>query len=135
MKAALISGNTVVNVIVVDSEDVDLPGYDEIIVIEDSVAVGPGFIWSGNTNFINPIIPEKVVPLLVTARQARLLLLQKGLLSTVENMISQRDEASRITWEYATIFERDNPLLTQLSEDLGLTEEEIDEFFIEASRI
>lgn len=80
--------------------------------------------------------PEPVqVPQTVTPRQVRLLLLQQGLLSQVQSMIEQQDEATRITWEYALEFQRNDPLLNQLGTNLGLTSEQIDQFFIAAAQL
>lgn len=76
-----------------------------------------------------------IVPISVTPRQVRLLLLQKNMLADVENMIAQQDEATRITWEYATTFFRDDPLLNQLAVNLNLSQAELDQFFIEADSI
>lgn len=75
------------------------------------------------------------VPASITPRQCRLILMSQGLLSTVEAMIAQQDEATRITWEYALEFRRDDPLLLQLGANLGLTSQQIDEFFIAASQL
>lgn len=75
------------------------------------------------------------VPYSVTPRQVRLLLLAQGLLASVEAMIAAQDEATRITWEYALEFRRDDPLLNQLAVNLGLTEDQIDQFFIAAAQL
>lgn len=75
------------------------------------------------------------VPASITPRQCRLILLQQGLLSEVEAMIQQSTDDVRITWEYALEFRRDDPLLIQLGTNLGLTSQQIDQFFIEASQI
>jgi len=75
------------------------------------------------------------VPQIISARQVRLILLQQGRLETVKAMIEQQEEAVRIEWEYATEFRRDNPLLTGLAANLGLTDEQIDEFFIAAAQL
>ena len=77
------------------------------------------------------------VPKSITPRQCRLILLQQGLLTSVEAMIAQQDEATRITWEYALEFRRDDPLLIQLAASMSpsLTEAQIDEFFIAASQL
>jgi len=79
--------------------------------------------------------PAPSVPAYVTPRQVRLLLLQQGLLETVKAMIEQQEEAVRIEWEYATEFRRDNPLLPGLAASLGLTDEQIDAFFIAAAQL
>lgn len=77
--------------------------------------------------------PPPSVPTSITPRQVRLLLLQQNLLADVEAMIAQQDEATKITWQYALEFRRDDPLLNQLATNLNLTQEQIDEFFIQAS--
>lgn len=79
--------------------------------------------------------PAPVVPSAITPRQCRLILAQQGLLSQVEAMIAQQDEATRITWEYALEFRRDDPLLNQLALNLGLTANQIDDFFIAAAQL
>ena len=82
------------------------------------------------------VVPADVPPS-ITPRQCRLLLLQQGLLSQVEVVIAQQDEATKITWEYALEFRRDDPLLTQLAISLTppLTPEQIDHFFIAAAQL
>lgn len=79
--------------------------------------------------------PPPSIPASITPRQCRLLLLQQGLLADVEAMIAQSTEDVRITWEYALEFRRDDPLLNQLAANLGLTEAQIDEFFLAASAL
>lgn len=74
-----------------------------------------------------------VVPASVTPRQVRLVLLSQGLLASVEAMIDQQDEATKISWQYASEFRRDDPLLNQLAVNLNLTSQQIDDFFIEAA--
>lgn len=85
-------------------------------------------VWVIRTPVPPPTIPYSVAP-----RQVRLLLLQRSMLADVEAMIAQQDEATRITWEYALEFRRDDPLLNQLAENLGLAQEDIDQFFIDAN--
>jgi len=84
---------------------------------------------------IRSVDPATIPPYSITPRQCRLLLLQQGLLSDVENMIASQDEATKITWEYALEFRRNDPLLLQLGNNLNLTEEQIDQFFITASKL
>lgn len=75
------------------------------------------------------------VPVSITPRQCRLILAQQGLLDSVEEMIAQSTQDVRITWEYALEFRRDDPLLKQLAGNLGLTDEQIDQFFIAAAQL
>lgn len=84
---------------------------------------------------VDPSSLPPVVPNSVSPRQVRLLLLQKNLLADVEDMIAQQDEATKITWQYALEFNRNDPLLNQLATNLSLTQQQVDQFFIEASEL
>jgi hypothetical protein len=77
---------------------------------------------------------EKRQNMVVSMRQARLALLQVGLLSQVEGAISSLQEpirsALQIEWEYSTTFERMNPWVLQLAIDvLNLSDSEVDSLF------
>jgi hypothetical protein len=82
---------------------------------------------------IDPNAP--VVPQTITPRQCRLILSAQGLLAQVEALIALSDEPTRITWEYALEFRRDDPLLDALGTQLGLTAQQIDDFFVAASQL
>lgn len=84
---------------------------------------------------IDPSTLPPAVPRSITPRQCRLILEQQNLLDTVEAMIAEQDKATRITWEYATEFRRNDPLLNQLATNLNLTDEQIDQFFIAAAQL
>lgn len=79
--------------------------------------------------------PPNTIPVFISARQVRLLLLQQNMLTDVENMISQQDRATQISWEYANEFYRNDPLLNQLAVNFNLTQEQLDQFFLEASAL
>lgn len=74
------------------------------------------------------------VPQVITMRQARLQLLEVGLLDDVEALISQ-DRKWQIEWEYATEVERISPLIESVKEGMSLTDEQIDNMFLEASKL
>jgi hypothetical protein len=83
---------------------------------------------------LTPLVPENV-----SARQIRLWLIQHGIsLSQVDAAIDsipdqlQRDLV-RVEWNYAPYVERSHPMLIPLAAYLGLTEEQVDQAFIEAS--
>ena len=99
---------------------------------QGSVPDADASLWRWDGQGIIAIVP---VPEVVSPRQVRLLLLSQGLLSQVEAMIAQQDEATRITWQYAEEFRRDNPLLNGLAANLGLSNEQIDQFFIQAAAL
>lgn len=83
-----------------------------------------------------PPDPEPVqVPQVVTIRQAKLSLLQAGLLDDVDAAVAQTDRATQIEWEYATEVRRDWPTLLTLQAALGLSEQQVDDLFSGASTL
>ena len=50
-------------------------------------------------------------------------------------MIKAQDRATQITWEFASEFRRDDPLLDKLATNLDLTQPQIDQFFIAAAAL
>lgn len=80
------------------------------------------------------------VPASITMRQAKLALLEAGLLDSVEAAISAMEESKRkrvtsIEWEYATLVERDWQTLKDVAALIGLTESQVDQLFIAASKL
>ena len=79
---------------------------------------------------------EDAKPKVVTMRQARLALLQSGLLQTVQDAIANgTDEAMKIEWEYATEVRRDWGSLITLVTQLGITDLQLDDLFQLASTL
>ena len=79
---------------------------------------------------------EDAKPKIVTMRQARLALLQSGLLQTVTDAIANgTDEAMKIEWEYATEVKRDWGSLVALTTALGITDLQLDDLFQLASTL
>lgn len=80
-------------------------------------------------------------PFRVSARQIRLWLVQHNFqlfqidnaIDTIEDLLVR--ETVKIEWEYAPYIERSHPWLVPLAQSLGLSEEQIDQAFIEASTI
>lgn len=69
----------------------------------------------------------------VSMRQARLALLQQGVLAEVEAAVAAmpgaEGEAARITWEYATEVKRSDALVQALASQLAWTAEQLDALF------
>jgi hypothetical protein len=65
----------------------------------------------------------------VTMRQCRLVLLQQGLLETVNSNVSSLSEAAQVEWEYAAIVTRSSSLVESLAAPLNLSEVQLDELF------
>lgn len=83
-----------------------------------------------------PIVPESV-----SARQIRLWLINNQIpLASVENAINSIEntllrETTKIEWEFAPYVERNHPMVDTLGVVLGLTDEQIDSAFIQASTL
>ncbi len=138
MHYAEIAANVVTNVIDIDNPE-EISGLIEQngwIEIPNGYGIGDsynGTEWSKATQII--IIPSSVTP-----RQARLALLQSGLLGDVQAAIDSisdqsQKQAAQIDWEYSSAIERSYPLIQALITSLGLTESQIDELFIMASQL
>jgi hypothetical protein len=71
--------------------------------------------------------------MVVTMRQARLALLQQGLLASIQPAIDALDEPHRsganIEWEYSQEVERNRSFVELLSQALGLTDDDLDALF------
>lgn len=80
--------------------------------------------WAGTEPDSSPRIPT-----VVSMRQARLALLQSGLLSAVNAAIDAAETAVQIEWEYATEVQRDNALVQSLAASLNLTDAQLDGLF------
>lgn len=90
------------------------------------------------TQYIAPYVePEPIpepIPQVITMRQARLQLLEVGLLDNVEALVAL-DRKSQIEWEYANEVYRQSPLIESVKEAMSLTDEQIDDMFIAASKL
>lgn len=67
----------------------------------------------------------------VSPFQGRAALLHANLLEQVEAMMSQPgvDPKSKLAWQYALVWERTSQLIISLSEQLGLTDEQVDDLY------
>ena len=74
------------------------------------------------------------VPQQVTMRQARLELLERGLLDDVEAAIAAAGRAAQIEWEYATTVERSHPVIAAVQQQQGLSDADMDDLFREAAK-
>lgn len=83
--------------------------------------------------------PPPPIPEVVTMRQARLALLQSGLLAQVNTAIANMSgidgDAARIEWEFSNTVERNQPLVQSLIGALGLTEAQLDDLFTLAATL
>lgn len=74
-------------------------------------------------------------PKSVTMRQARLALLQSGLLGQVNAAVAAADEATKITWDYSSEVHRDHPFVATLAAALKLSDSQLDDLFTLAASL
>ena len=70
----------------------------------------------------------------ITPLQAKMQLDKVGLLDDVEAMAASNRQ-TQLYWEYALEIRRDHPTLQAMASALGLNDEQLDEMFMEASKI
>lgn len=113
MKYQLADGN-----IIVATPEYIAGRYPDAVIVEDP-APAP----------IEPAVTQ------ITMRQARLYLLGAELLEQVDSHVNTLDQAAQIEWSYASIVERDSPVVTVLADHLELEEEAVDYMFREAAKL
>lgn len=74
-------------------------------------------------------------PQVVDMAQARLALLQAGLLDQVEAAVPGMGKGAQIEWEYRTTVRRDNALVLEVKALLGVDDHKIDELFYLAASL
>ena len=81
-------------------------------------------------------IPTSAPSLTVTAYQAKMALEAAGLYDTVETYVrTSNNNQLVIAWDNATVFERNSNFIESFGPELGLSEEQIDTLFTEASKV
>ena len=76
----------------------------------------------------------------VTPRQMRVALIMSGIsIASIEAMIDALEEPQKsvvkTTWEYSTVFERENEMLNQMAPLLNLTQSQVDNLFLLAGTL
>jgi hypothetical protein len=82
-------------------------------------------------------VPPSSVPKSVTPYQARIALLDAGLLPTVEALMADQNtpQSAKIAWEYAVEIQRQSSFIATLAPALNLTSEQIDALFVAAAQV
>jgi hypothetical protein len=81
------------------------------------------------------VAPPTPVPTSITMRQARLALLNAGLLDTVNAAVAAGSQQAQIEWEFSNEVQRSNPLIAQLTTALGWTTAQVYDLFIAGSQL
>jgi hypothetical protein len=104
-------------------------------VAQRNVSIDDDGVNIVRTWITNPI----TIPSTVSARQIRLWLISNNIsLSSVDTAINnmqdqQLKEKTLVEWEFAPYVERNHPMINNLGLSLGLSSEQIDQAFVEAS--
>ena len=94
------------------------------------------FAWRDGALVRREVPPDpEPVPQRITALQARRALLATGLLDRVESAIAQQPRAIQIAWEYATEIHRDDPMLAETAQAIGLNTNTLDDLFRAAAKL
>lgn len=97
-----------------------IPGFEAFFTPEEFINSA---IVEGNFNEIRP-------------SQGKIQLHRMGILDSISQMIDASEDAElKIFWEYALVWEIDNQYVIQLAQSLGMTSEQINDFFFQASQI
>lgn len=133
MRAHIIESGVVVNTVEVETLGV-LPG-----LVAAQGNEGIGWLYDGDGIFTPPQPLPVQAPQEVTMRQARLALLDVGLLANVQTAINSLPEPAKtkaqIEWDYSNALQRSNPFVTTLGTALGLDSTALDNLFIQASTL
>jgi hypothetical protein len=109
------------------------PGFANGVIAVQSDAVGGDWTWDGTQLVAPPVVVVPPPPVTsVSPRQGRLALLGAGLLDKATAAVNAAGGATLITWEYASVWDRNDPLILSLGAALGLTSDQIDQLFTTA---
>ena len=136
MKYAFLNNATALEVVSTNPHLLFVPNYaSQFVEVTDDCFGGYELV---NGQWQQP--PTSVqIPQEVTMRQARLALLDAGLLANVQTAINSLPEPAKtkaqIEWDYSNALQRSNPFVTTLGTALGLDSEALDNLFIQASTL
>ena len=89
------------------------------------------------TTITDPPPAPTPVPQTVSPYQARIALLNAGLLDAVNALVANPSTPRQavIAWEYATVIERYSPFISSLAPALSLNDAQVDALFIAAAQV
>ncbi|WP_424139351.1 hypothetical protein [Roseomonas chloroacetimidivorans] len=125
----------VINLVLWDGvTDITLEDGTELRLVPDGWGVVDGKLVE--LPAVTPAEPSiDSVPASITPRQARLALLQAGLLDEVDAAVAAAGRAAQLEWEYATIVERHGSMVVGLAASVPLTDQQLDDLFKAAAAL
>jgi len=98
--------------------------------------VDPRLVWDADAQaYVAPPPAPIIIPDEITMTQCRELLFDKGLYDAVNSAIATMPVKAQIAWEYRGTVRRDSPLVLEVASQIGLTSEQMDQWFLEASNL
>lgn len=127
---------------IVNVEHTEPPSFDYVyqnLVERDPIKAGDSWVQVWEIADASPDEIKTRVPVEISMRQTRLILLINNKLADVNNLIQSmtgvEGEAARIEWEYATSISFNSPLVQTLCDALNITEEQKIQLFVDGSRL
>lgn len=75
------------------------------------------------------------VPVSVTSRQFKMQLVISGIKPDVDAWVSEQPEVVQVAYEYSSNFVRDEPMMQAGFTAMGFSQQELNDFFIAASKL
>lgn len=79
--------------------------------------------------------PVNPVPASVSPRQIRQALTRFNVRDQVEAAVANGDQDLKDWWEFATVFERNHPMVVNMAVALGISEQDLDAIFMAAGAL
>jgi hypothetical protein len=120
-------------------DSADIPGYPAVVVDPNPVLTAQqdaslGQPWNDNGVWRQSwtVTDKSFDDVTINRHQAKIVLLNHGLLDQVNTLMESADPAMVIAWTEAPSFRRNSPTLLAMATALNLTESEVDALFAEA---
>lgn len=122
---------TISNVVMADTaEDITLP--TGVVALSADPQVKPGWTHDG-VSFVAPPAGPPVVPKTISKLQLVRALRSAGHWGNVKATLAQADATTQEDWEYAFKINRSDPVVASFAAALGLTEDNLDDIFIDGA--
>jgi len=93
----------------------------------------PGYtVLADNDPKVTAWLNRVPVPQAVSSMQAKVALLNAGLLNSVQTWVNTQDAATQLIWNSAVEFRRDSQLVARAATALNLSSDQVDQLFVAA---
>jgi hypothetical protein len=113
----------------------ELKGVTPPTVVDNTYYQWNGSDWVALSEYPKQKQMPETIPQSITPRQIRLQLSAIGMRQAVEDYVASASLEIKDWWEFSLAYERNAPLLVEAATTLGMTSEQLDQFFIEADKL